>query len=519
MKARIAKRIPSRTSLFYDVIIVGGGPAGSTLAWELARRGITTLLLERARFPREKVCGDYVEPRGLRIIQKMGCLDHLEADSPLPISHSATFVNAQRAYQGRIPFYGVGGDMPPHGYIIPREKLDTVLFEAAAKAGAVALPESGVTGVTVSRSGVTVEVSRGKTSIFYRGRAVVGADGVNSVVARSLELHVSDLRYTAVSQRGYAEGIDGDVGEAVFYFEKDFFPGYGWMFPMRRGKVNVGVGVLSEASRRSGLNIPQLLVEFIQKLKCSHPRCSKLRLCRPPIGGIVRTFGGAGPNYFSRGMLIGDAGSFVDPMTGEGITPAMESGILAASVIGRAFDLGRFDADVFSAYERTFRAYFNPSMIFLDLCAATMRNRHYAEPWLKALARGCEAAQKDPAFARTAGAYFGGLEINPMLVLSQVWFKLAAEWGSVLTKSMQGFLNKQANPLLPLARDMMSWNLSWWASILDDPVWHASWTLDLQQKWVKLLSTVKDFPKDPRADGPLEFTERTDPAAAAGAVG
>jgi geranylgeranyl reductase family protein len=504
VKARDSRKKSCRIAArLYDVIIVGAGPAGSALAWDLAQRGVTPLLLDRARFPREKVCGDYVEPRGIRIIQKMGCLDRLQADSPLPISHSATFVNAKCAYEGKIPFYGLRNDMPAHGYIISREKLDSVLFETAAKAGAVTLPETPVTKVTLGKRGVIVEAATDKSSATFKGRIVVGADGVNSLVARSTGLLVSDPRYTAVSQRAYAEGVDGDVGEAVFYFERDLFPGYGWMFPMRGGIVNIGVGVLAEASKRCALNIPHLFADFVQKLRRTHPRCRKLRLCRPPIGGIVKTYGGSGPNYFSRGVLVGDAGSFVDPMTGEGITPAMESAILAAPIIMRALSVGRFNANMFSAYERNFRAYFDPSMIFLDLCAATMRNRHFAESWLKGLARGCAVAQKDPAFARTAGAYFGGLEINPTLILSQVWFNMACELAFVLPNSIQGFFNKDVNELVPSIRDMMSWHLSWWSSVFADPAWHVSWILDLQRKWLKFLSSTKDPLRDPRADGPF----------------
>jgi len=235
VKARDSRKKSCRIAArLYDVIIVGAGPAGSALAWDLAQRGVTPLLLDRARFPREKVCGDYVEPRGIRIIQKMGCLDRLQADSPLPISHSATFVNAKCAYEGKIPFYGLRNDMPAHGYIISREKLDSVLFETAAKAGAVTLPETPVTKVTLGKRGVIVEAATDKSSATFKGRIVVGADGVNSLVARSTGLLVSDPRYTAVSQRAYAEGVDGDVGEAVFYFERDLFPGYGWMFPYAR---------------------------------------------------------------------------------------------------------------------------------------------------------------------------------------------------------------------------------------------------------------------------------------------
>jgi menaquinone-9 beta-reductase len=434
----------------------------------------------------------------------MGCLEYLEAESPLPISESATFVDSQCKYRGKIPFYGVRADMLPHGYIIPREKLDSFLFEAAEKAGAITHPETTVTGVRVSVRDVVVETLRGSRSTSYRGRIVVGADGVNSIVARSTGLSVADPRYTAVSQRGYAEGVDGDVGEAVFYFEKDFFPGYGWMFPMRGGVVNVGLGILSETAKRFQLNIPNLLEEFLRKLRHSHPRCSKLRLCRPPIGGIVKTYGNAGPNHFSRGVLIGDAGSFVDPMTGEGITPAMESAILATPIIMKALSIGSFSSTAFSAYERSFRNYFNPSMLFLDVCATTMRNRHFTEPWLKALARGCELAQDDPTFARTAGAYFGGLEINPALILSQVWFRIASELALILPKSVKAFLKNDSNPLFPSIREMMNWNFCWWNSIFDDPLWHASWTLDLQGKWLKFLSNIKDFPADPRAVGPFE---------------
>src|SRR5687767_855459 len=126
----------------YDVIVVGGGPAGSTLAWDLARRGVSVLLLERTLFPREKVCGDYVEPRGLRILQEMGRLERLEEAKPLPITHSATYVDSSCCYAGEIPFYGLSESLPPHGYIIPRDELDTAMLEAAESAGATVQQET-----------------------------------------------------------------------------------------------------------------------------------------------------------------------------------------------------------------------------------------------------------------------------------------------------------------------------------------------------------------------------------------
>jgi hypothetical protein len=329
----------------------------------------------------------------------------------------------------------------------------------------------------------------------------VGADGVNSVVARCAGLLTWDPRYTAVSQRAYAEGIDGDIGEAAFYFDEEFFPGYGWMFPMGGGIVNLGVGILSETAERLSINIPQLFDEFVNKLKRSHHRCAKLELIRRPIGGIVKTYGGAGPNYFEGGLLVGDAGSFVDPMTGEGITPAMESALIAADVIESALSSGRTDSEFLSAYEAEFRAYFDPSMIFLDLCAATMRNERLGASWLKAMVRGCELAQSDPGFGRTTGAYFGGLEINPTSILSQVWISMLGELVTLGPRSLGALLESEPSPLFAAVGDMIEWQMSWWKSAFGDPIWHASWAMDLERKWLRFFSMINEAKTDPRTEG------------------
>ena len=393
----------------HDVIVVGAGPAGSVAAWALARRGIAVLVLDHAHFPREKVCGDYVEPRGLRVLARMDCLGEIDHTTPQPVSHSAVYVNGARRYGATIPFYSQGHGHHPPGYVVPRETLDHVLLEAAIRAGADVRQGVLATNVLTGARGIAVSTRDRTGAHTYRGSLVVGADGVHSIVARCAGILANDPRHTVLSQRAYAEGLDGDLDEALIFFERHFFPGYGWMFPMAGGRVNLGVGVLAETSSRRGIHIPQLFAGFVEQLRHIDHRWANIRLCRSPVGGLVKTYGGASQNHFDGGLLVGDAGSFADPMTGEGITPAMESGLLAASVIERALQHGRFDADFLSQYRRNFRAYFDPSMVFLDLCAAGMRNHHLSDSWLRTLAQGCQVAQQDPEYARTVGACFGGL--------------------------------------------------------------------------------------------------------------
>jgi menaquinone-9 beta-reductase len=478
-----------------DVIVVGGGPAGSVLAWDLARRGIATLLLERARFPREKVCGDYVEPRGLRILERMGCLEPLTRSARLPISRTAIFAEWERCYSGPIPFYGIDERLPSHGFVIPREELDAVLLEAAVAAGASVQEETAVTGVSAGSNGVEVSAEHSSRTSTYHASLVVGADGANSVVARSQGLSVDDPRRTVVARRSYAQA-EGEISENAVFFDESLFPGYGWVFPMPDGRVNLGMGLLSETRQRLDVPIPALFERFLAGLRAHYPSCATMELSSRPIGGIVRTYGAAGPNHFDGGLLVGEAGCFVDPMTGEGITPAMESALLASATLAAALAAGEFHAGKLSAYETAFREYFDPSWSFLSVCAATYRNRHLASAWLKALVRGCELGQADTAFARTVGSFFGGHDVQPVEILTQVSARVLEDvllsWPRLL-----GARVGTARETTPT--DLIAWQTALARSLVGDPLWHAAWMMDVQKQWSRWL-TVAGV-SDPRIRG------------------
>jgi geranylgeranyl reductase family protein len=487
-----------------DVIVVGGGPAGSVLAWALARKGVHTLLIERSRFPREKVCGDYVDPRGLRVLEAMGCLEQLDRYQSPPIARTVTFVEDERLYSGPIPFYGPGGDLPPHGYTIPRERLDAAMLEAAARAGAIVHEQTAVSGIDAQASGVEVTGRRGQRRASYTARLLAGADGANSLVARRLGLMQADARFTVVAQRCYAivEQADHEAETEVF-FNEDSFPGYGWLFPGVGGLVNIGVGLLAEARERSDVHMPSLFSAFLERLRRHHPRCGSIELASKPIGGIVRTYGGAGRNHCDGGLLVGDAGGFADPMTGEGITQGMESALLAAPVLLAALEAGEFGADRLAPYEVAFRAYFDPAMVFLDFCAAVMRNRHFARPWLSVMARGCAVAQEDEQFARTCSSWFGGLQVRPLAILGRVWAGMMQEtlsaWPALLSRSSTA----DAAMAAASPADPLEWQAALARSMLSDPLWHLRWTLDVERRWATVLRMVGSGARDRRVEGLL----------------
>jgi geranylgeranyl reductase family protein len=483
----------------FEVIVVGGGPAGSVMAWSLARRGVRVAVLERSTFPREKVCGDFVEPAGLRILDRMGCLE--TPDPAPPIAGARVYVGPRQVYRGTVPYYDGTQGLPTHGQIVPRDVLDTRLLERAEAAGAKVFQGCEVGAVVRQNGAMSVAADHGATGAdTFTAPLIVGADGAESIVARAFGQRRTDRRYIALSQRAYVDGVEGADGEATIWFDDDIFPGYGWMFPMGAGRANVGVGMLSETCHRQGLSVPKAFAACIQKLRLRHPACAKARVASRPLGGVVKTYGGAGPNRFDGGLLIGDAGSFADPLTGEGITQGMESALIATPSVLDALEHGRFDAASLASFERDFRGHFDPSMRFLDLWAAVTRNWHMREFWLRATARGFDEAARDPDFGRVSGAAFGGLNLRPLAIAEQVWSRILAHVGQ---GGIAGIAELMAGrPPAALAGDWRAWRDGWNRSVAEDPGWHFAWIGDVALKWARIQPSLWAARQSPRMAGP-----------------
>lgn len=422
-----------RTKAAWDVIVVGAGPAGSALAIELASEGVDVLLVDAARFPRDKTCGDYVSPRGLARLDALGCGPRLRALGCTPIRRSRLYLDRDELVSGVLP--EVAG-LPSYGHAVPRLELDHIMFQRALEAGAVAREEYRVTGLEHTSRGVEVVGTLAGKAHRELGRLVIGADGANSAIAHAAGLRMTDARYTLASIRAYARGLTLD--HTIMYFDQTYFPGYGWIFPVRPGLCNVGVGMVSESLSQGELALPDFFARFRRlcaKLARAHGVTIEIGRHR---GWPIRTYGGARRNYFDRGLLIGEAGCLVDPLNGEGIPLALDSAHVAARTIRAAFRRGQFAAADLAGYETDWRATFDPDLAISDLIVSMIRNRRFLPLWLSALRMTSHVARRDARYAAVTGGILGGVIPARRALTPEMFLRTLARTPSYLREAAGG---------------------------------------------------------------------------------
>jgi len=243
----------------FDLIVVGAGPAGASCALYAARAGLRVLLLDRARFPRDKVCGDFVPRRAQRCLEELGLLHRLLAAPHVRLSHLRLVAPSGAAVT--LPFCPAQAKPPGYAaYVCRRWHLDALLVEAAREVAAV---REGFAVTHVLRDGQAVVGVRGHgegtPEESFAARLVVGADGHRSVLRRQLGLYRLEPRHWAAAARAYYRGVDMDPSTAEVHFLPWVRSGYLWLFPADDGLTNVGLGVRQHELRRQGRGLRQAL--------------------------------------------------------------------------------------------------------------------------------------------------------------------------------------------------------------------------------------------------------------------
>jgi geranylgeranyl reductase family protein len=388
----------------FDVSIVGAGPAGAALATHLARNGYSVLLLERGRFPRDKVCGDLVSAKGLKMLAELGCYGEIEHGGYWPLQTASAYLEDELLVKAPLPTLP---NHPAFGHAVPRLQLDEMIFRRAVTAGAKAVESCTVVDYNVDRSLVTIDAEVEGERRAFESRVIVGADGAGSIIARRAGLEMRDPRHVQLAMRAYCRGLPLD--EPVLFFTEEFFPGYGWAFPVNDSLVNVGVGMVKESAQRDHLTLKRFYARFIEFVRRLAAEAGVAIELTPAAGWPIRTYGGAKRNYFAHGLLIGDAGCFVDPISGEGIPLALRSASIAAETIRGAFADGEFGLQTMSGFERRWRDQYDVDLGLSDLAVALARNRRLVKVWMQCLRVIGMTASRDREYARTVGGILAGL--------------------------------------------------------------------------------------------------------------
>ncbi|MFH1570685.1 MAG: geranylgeranyl reductase family protein [Gemmatimonadota bacterium] len=346
----------------YDLIVVGGGPAGAAATLYAHRRGLRVLLLDRARFPRDKICGDSISGKSLAILDELDLLPGVDR-LPGAVAGQVLLASPDRT-QARFDLGGyrycdplTGRQTPPGGYLIRRLVFDAFLFEAARRASAGCVEGFTVRDLVLEDGavrGVRGHFGRGgpgaKTCEF-RAPLVLGCDGAGSIVARRTGLYAHDGRHASVALRCYYEGVAGLGDRTEIHFADEVMPGYFWIFPLEDGRANVGVGMLHQAIRRRRVDLRQALTRVLSRPPFD-TRFAAARALEEPVGWSLPLGSRRRPCSGAGFLLLGDAAGLVDPFSGEGIGNALYSARIAAGVAAEACQAGDFGAACLSRYDQ-----------------------------------------------------------------------------------------------------------------------------------------------------------------------
>jgi len=320
-----------------QVIVVGAGPAGSSTAWHLARRGIDVLVLDRARFPRDKPCAEYLSPEASRLLDTMGALGACEGAGAAQLTGMT--VRAPNGAVLRGDFAAAHGfrGFRDRGLALRRTVLDGILLERATTAGANVAEEERVTGLVRNARGAVVGVevldARGQAA-ERRADIVVGADGLRSVVARRLGLARARRRPRRIAMLAHYRGVAemGSYGE--MHVERD---GYVGLADVGGGLTNVAVVAPAARVKRAA----QAPAAFFDAWLAAHPHVGARLAGAERVDAVRATgpFAHHARRAWARGAaLVGDAADFYDPFTGEGIYAALRGGELVAPHIAAALE-------------------------------------------------------------------------------------------------------------------------------------------------------------------------------------
>ncbi len=346
----------------WEVIVVGAGPGGSVAASRLAEAGVDVLLVDKERFPRDKPCSDIYGPFGARTYEELGVYDRLQ-------QAGYTYPGVLLSSPDYTSIYGGNS----RGVTCPRRVGDAILKENAARLGAEVREEFWVHDLVIEDGQV-----RGVRAKYqgefrdYRCKVVIGADGSHSWVAKRLGLFTDDYDQVYLAGRAYYKGCEPPLRDVEVHYDPGFNPGFVCLSPHPGyGEVvNMGVGIQMSQYERSQLNAEEMVDKFTRESPHGEKMRGAVRVSEW-MGWRVPSAGQIGRNYAAGALLVGDAGSFVEPFILEGVASAVRSANYAARTVLSALREGDFSEQSLSRFEEKWEEKMGPQLRALQGMAET----------------------------------------------------------------------------------------------------------------------------------------------------